>query len=255
MMNMEQFIIQDNKLILNALKKINDNKKGFLLVKNKEKKIVGTLTDGDIRRAFINGITINNAIADVYNRSFKYVYVEDDFSKAIEFFKSDAIDFLPIIDKNKNIVNLVTKKNMHVLLMEDIEFDLTYNFLSLDDSLLEHEIYNRPWGFYKTTFLNPYSQAKIIKVNPKGQLSLQEHKKREEHWVVVHGVGEVVLGESIKKVFAGDYIFIPKGCKHKLSNTSHVTSLMIAEVQLGEYFGEDDIIRYEDIYGRIKNNI
>ncbi len=251
-MNIEQFIIQDQEFILEALKKINSNKKGFLLVIDKEKKIVGTLTDGDIRRAFITEITIHDKITDVYNRSFKYVYVKDDFSKVIEFFKSDAIEFLPIIDKNRNIVNLVTKKNVHVLLMEDIEFDFTYDFLSLDDSLLEHEIYNRPWGFYKTTFLNPYSQAKIIKVNPKGQLSLQEHKKREEHWVVVHGVGEVILGESVKKVSAGDYIFIPKGCKHKLSNTSNAHSLMIAEVQLGEYFGEDDIIRYEDVYGRIK---
>ncbi|CAK7063200.1 CBS domain-containing protein [Tissierella sp.] len=251
-MNIDQFIILSNESIMAALKKINDNKKGFLIVINLEQKIIGTLTDGDIRRAFINGATTNDVITDIYNNNFKYVYVYDDFSNAVEIFKSDAIDFLPIIDKNRKVVNLVTKKNVHILLMEDIEFNFNYNFLSLDDSLLEHEIYNRPWGFYKTTFLNPYAQAKIIKVNPKGQLSLQEHKQREEHWVVVHGVGEVILGESVKKVAAGEYIFIPKGCKHKLSNTSNIQSLMVAEVQLGEYFGEDDIIRYEDIYGRVK---
>ena len=100
-------------------------------------------------------------------------------------------------------MNIITKKNMHVLLMEDIEFDNTYDFLSIDDTILEHEIYNRPWGLYKTTFLNLYSQSKIIKVNPLGELSLQEHKRREEYWIVINGVGEVVLGESIKNVSSG----------------------------------------------------
>lgn len=147
-------------------------------------------------------------------------------------------------------MNIITKKNMHVLLMEDIEFDNTYDFLSIDDTILEHEIYNRPWGLYKTTFLNLYSQSKIIKVNPLGELSLQEHKRREEYWIVINGVGEVVLGESIKNVSSGSFIYVPKGCKHKLINTSSEEFLMVAEVQLGDYFGEDDIIRYEDKYGR-----
>ncbi|WP_242972885.1 phosphomannose isomerase type II C-terminal cupin domain [Anaeromicrobium sediminis] len=135
--------------------------------------------------------------------------------------------------------------------MKDIKFDLNYNFLSIDDSILENEIYNRPWGFYKTTFSNPYSQSKIIKINPLGELSLQEHKHREEHWIVIYDIGDVILGESKKKVSTGSYIFIPKGCKHKISNPSETKSLMIAEVQLGEYFGENDIIRYQDIYGRV----
>lgn len=139
---------------------------------------------------------------------------------------------------------------MHYLLIEDIKFNLYFDFSTLDNKSIEHEIYNRPWGFYKTTFLNKYARAKIIKVYPEGALSLQEHKKREEHWVVIKGEGELIIGESIKIVRSGDYIYIPKGCKHKITNKCKNESLMISEVQLGEYFGEDDIIRYEDKYGR-----
>lgn len=248
---MNKFIITDNDSIMNSLKKIELNKKGFLIVVDLNEKVIGTLTDGDIRRAFIKGNNVDDTIGDIYSKDFKFLYEDDDFSKVVKLFKSTKIDFLPIVDENKILINIITKKNMHVLLMEDIDFDLRYDFLSLDDSILEHEIYDRPWGIYKTTFLNPYSQSKIIKVNPKRELSLQEHKKREEHWVIIYGEGEVILGESIKKVSSGDYIFVPKGCKHKLVNKSYTKPLMVAEVQLGEYFGEDDIIRYEDVYGRV----
>ena len=208
------------------------------------------MTDGDIRRAFINGTNINDQIVNIYNKKFEKVFINDEFSKIIELFKDNRLKFVPIIDMEGKLVNIITKNNIQMLLLEDIDFDLEYDFLSLDEDLLEHEIYHRPWGFYKTTFLNPYSQSKIIKVKPLGELSLQEHKRREEYWVIIKGSGEVVIGESKKKVAPGSYVYIPKGCKHKLINTSNVSSLMVAEVQLGDYFGEDDIIRYQDIYGR-----
>lgn len=249
-MDLSNYLIKSTELILEALKKIDNNKKGFLLVVDEEMHFLGTLTDGDIRRAFISGASLSDTVEKVYNRESIKVNRNEDFSKAIELFKSPKIKFIPIIDKHNKIVNVITKSNMHVLLLGDMKFDLDYDFLKLDDSLLEHEIYNRPWGFYKTTFINEYSQSKIIKVNPNGILSLQEHKRREEYWVVINGIGEVTVGESIKNVESGDFIYIPKGCKHRLKNMSDSESLMIAEVQLGDYFGEDDIIRYNDFYGR-----
>lgn len=249
-MDLNRYSIEPSESILEALKKIDDNKKGFLLVTNEEKLFMGTLTDGDIRRAFIKGIEINEKIDKIYNRQSEKVSSDEEFSKVIELFKSPRIKFLPIIGEKGKLTNVITKSNMHVLLLEDTKFDLDYEFTKIDDSLLEHEIFNRPWGFYKTTFINDYSQSKIIKVNPKGVLSLQEHKRREEYWVVINGSGEVTVGESVKRVESGNFVYIPKGCKHRLENTSEIESLMIAEVQLGDYFGEDDIIRYDDIYGR-----
>lgn len=250
-MDLACYTIKPTESVLEALKRIDENQKGFLLVVDHEGILLGTLTDGDIRRAFIKGIKIEEKVEKIYNQKSQKVSSDEEFSKVIELFKSPRIKFLPITDERGKLTNVITKANMHVLLLEDIKFDLDYEFTKLDDSLLEHEIFNRPWGFYKTTFINDYSQSKIIKVNPKGVLSLQEHKRREEYWVVINGSGEVTVGESVKKVESGNFVYIPKGCKHRLENTSDTESLMIAEVQLGDYFGEDDIIRYEDIYGRI----
>ncbi len=250
-MDLSNYTINYSETLFKALKKIEKNNKGFLLVVDDENFLKGTLTDGDIRRGLIESMSINDSVKKIYNKNHKKIFISDSFSKIIKSFKDSRIKFLPIVNELNEIVNIITKSNLHVLLLEDIEFDMNYNFLELDDSFLEHEIYNRPWGIYKTTFINDYSQSKIIKVNPKGKLSLQEHKKREEYWIVINGTGEVTLGESIKKIDSGDFIFIPKGCKHRLENISDDEFLMIAEVQIGEYFGEDDIIRYSDIYGRI----
>ena len=249
-MDLSFFLIRPFESILEALNKIDNNNKGFLLVVDDDRHFKGTLTDGDIRRAFIKGMGINEKIEGVYNKNSEKAFRSDEFNGVIELFKNPKIKFLPIIDEEGKAVNVITKSNMHVLLLKDIKFDLDYDFIELDDSLLEHEIFNRPWGLYKTTFINEYSQSKVIKVYPNGVLSLQEHKRREEYWVVIKGVGRVTIGESVKKVESGNFIYIPKGCKHRLENASEIDSLMIAEVQLGDYFGEDDIIRYEDAYGR-----
>lgn len=250
-MMIEKFTITEKEKIIDALQKIQSNKKGFLIVTDNNNILKGTLTDGDIRRAFIKKYTTENLIGEIYNKKEEYIFIYENFNRVIELFKSEKINFLPIVNEDKKLLNVITKRNLHILLMEDTKFDLNYNFLSINDNLLDHEIYNKPWGFYKTTFLNPYSQAKIIKINPKGELSLQEHKKREEHWIIICGEGLLTLDESKKQVKAGEYIYIPKGCKHKIINTSCNDSLMMAEIQLGSYFGEDDIVRYEDIYGRI----
>lgn len=247
-MIISDFTLSDQKTICDALKKIDDNGKGFLLIINELNELMGTLTDGDLRRAFINGITINDKIDRTVNKNFSKLNIDDEFKKAIELFKDSKIEFLPIVNQKNQLINVITKKNMHVLLLSDIEFDWFYNFSNLEDTLLEHEIYDRPWGFYKTTFLNNYSQSKILNVKPLKELSLQEHKRREEYWVVITGVGEIILGDSVKRIEAGSFVFVPKSCKHKLRNLSQSEALMIAEVQLGDYFGEDDIQRYDSVY-------
>ncbi len=241
-------IIKEDETINKALKKLEINKKRFLIVLNEENKVIGTLTDGDIRRSFLRGLDINSII--YYNKDFKFLNINSTFDEVCELFKNEKVDFLPIVDKNNKLVNIITKKQFHIMLLENINFDLTYDFTTFDNTVLEHEIYNRPWGFYKSTMLSSHAQAKIITVFPDGELSLQEHKKREEHWVIIKGKGKVILGESEIDVYPGKYIYIPKGCKHQIINNSN-ENIIFSEVQLGEYFGEDDIIRYSDKYGRI----
>ncbi len=245
------FTIKSNETILTALEKINDNQHGFLIVVSSKNKLVGTLTDGDIRRALVNGASIEDEIANYYQMRCKSVCVKDEVAAVIDIFKEQSIDFLPIIDSEQTLVNLITRKQLHAILLKDLHVTLNFDFIKLDETIVDYEIFQRPWGFYKTTVLNDYFQSKIIHVKPGAALSLQMHNHREEHWIIVHGNGKVQIGESFIQVQGGSSLFIPKGCKHRLMNTSETESLILTEVQIGDYFGEDDIIRFEDIYGRV----
>lgn len=115
----------------------------------------------------------------------------------------------------------------------------------------EHLFENRPWGRYEILADQKQYKAKTITVDPGQQLSYQSHAKREEHWVVVSGQAEVVLDEKVHSLKGGEHIFIPKGAKHRMRNPGK-EPLVFVEVQTGSYFGEDDIVRYQDDYNRVK---
>jgi mannose-6-phosphate isomerase-like protein (cupin superfamily) len=94
-------------------------------------------------------------------------------------------------------------------------------------------------------------QVKRLHVNPGAKLSLQMHHKRAEHWVVVSGTATAINGEEVLTLKEGDSTYIPIGTTHGLENKTN-EQLEIIEVQSGVYLGEDDIVRFEDIYGRVK---
>ncbi len=108
----------------------------------------------------------------------------------------------------------------------------------------------RPWGYYEVLSDAPDHKVKRIVVNPGGILSLQRHKKRAEHWFIVSGAGIVTLGKKKYPVKPGSAIDIPSGAAHRVENTSS-KDLVLIEIQTGTYFGEDDIERLEDKYGRV----
>lgn len=91
---------------------------------------------------------------------------------------------------------------------------------------------------------------KRIVVKPNAQLSLQMHHHRSEHWIVVSGCADIVNGEQIISLQPNESTYIPAGHKHRLINPG-VMDLVLIEVQCGEYLGEDDIVRFEDVYGRV----
>jgi mannose-1-phosphate guanylyltransferase/mannose-6-phosphate isomerase len=107
----------------------------------------------------------------------------------------------------------------------------------------------RPWGWYDSIESGLNFQVKRLHVNPGAKLSLQMHNKRAEHWVVIDGVANVTNGEKTFTLTVGESTYIPIGAKHSLENKASQT-LEIIEVQSGAYLGEDDIVRFEDIYGR-----
>jgi len=109
--------------------------------------------------------------------------------------------------------------------------------------------FHRPWGWYETLCLGDRFQVKRIMVKPGGVLSLQSHVHRAEHWVVVSGTAKVTVGETAKLLSENESVYIPLGEVHRMENPGKVPMYLI-EVQTGAYLGEDDIIRYEDVYNR-----
>ncbi|MFO0470231.1 MAG: cupin domain-containing protein, partial [Pseudomonadota bacterium] len=117
------------------------------------------------------------------------------------------------------------------------------------EALLHTRVY-RPWGTYESLVESDRFQVKRIVVNPGQQLSLQMHHHRAEHWVVVSGTAEVTNGDKIVMLTENQSTYIPLGQVHRLANPGKVP-LEIIEVQSGSYLGEDDIVRFEDTYGRV----
>lgn len=115
-------------------------------------------------------------------------------------------------------------------------------------SIIDNES-QRPWGYYEVLLDAPYTKVKEITVEPGHRLSYQSHHKREEYWTVVKGNLTVILEGKEHTLYTGKSIHIPVGSKHRAWNKTDKLVQFI-EVQTGAYFGEDDIIRYEDDYER-----
>lgn len=107
----------------------------------------------------------------------------------------------------------------------------------------------RPWGWFESLATGPRFQVKRIVVKPGGALSLQSHFHRAEHWIVVEGTARITIGDEVRLVSENQSVYIPLGTQHRLENPGKLPMVLI-EVQTGSYLGEDDIIRYEDVYAR-----
>ena len=108
---------------------------------------------------------------------------------------------------------------------------------------------HRPWGWFESLALGERFQVKRICVKPGAALSLQSHNHRSEHWIVVDGTAKVTIDDEIKLVNEGQSVYVPLGAKHRMENPGKLPMVLI-EVQIGTYLGEDDIMRYEDVYAR-----
>ena len=114
---------------------------------------------------------------------------------------------------------------------------------------IEHRRIYRPWGYYQGIDTGGRYQVKRIVVKEGARLSLQKHFHRAEHWVVVKGTAEVTIGAEVRTIHENESVYIPIGSKHRLANPGKIP-LELIEVQVGSYLGEDDIQRFDDVYGR-----
>lgn len=118
------------------------------------------------------------------------------------------------------------------------------------DEVVNHRLVNRPWGYYETLEIRQGYQLKRIVVSPGASLSLQMHKQRAEHWTVISGVALVTCDDREFVLNPNESTFIPLGSKHRLTNNGS-EAVEIIELQVGDYLGEDDIVRFEDMYDRV----
>lgn len=108
----------------------------------------------------------------------------------------------------------------------------------------------RPWGAYEVLNEGRGFLVKRIRVDPGRRLSLQSHTHRAEHWVVISGTGRVTVGTTELRVGENTHVFIPRGARHRIENTADAIALVFVEVQTGETLLEEDIVRYDDDFGR-----
>jgi len=115
---------------------------------------------------------------------------------------------------------------------------------------MNDKIEQRPWGYFEVLSENEKFKVKKIVLAPNQRLSLQKHKLRNEHWYILEGEADVTLNENLISLKKGQSIDIPQDYKHRVANNSTSNTVLI-EIQTGSYFGEDDIIRFDDDYKRV----
>lgn len=177
------------------------------------------------------GDVMSVACSNCYLRSSGRLLVAIGLSDVVAVETSDAV--------------LVSKLSRTQDLKKVVEKLESTGRIEADNSPVVH----RPWGTYESIARGDHYQSKRIVVNPRQALSLQLHHHRSEHWTIVEGKAEVILGDETKQVQKNESVYIPKGTIHRLKNNSDQPVVLI-EVQCGEYLGEDDIVRLDDVYFR-----
>ena len=157
---------------------------------------------------------------------------------------TSGVEDIIVIENNDSImIQKMGKSDAGV--KKVVEYLKEKEYPELSDNMVVY----RPWGKYEILIDQPNYKVKKITVNPNSKLSLQSHKRRAEHWVVVKGEATIVNGEETIELKVGESAFIPIGHKHRLENKGD-SNLEIIEVQSGDYLEEDDITRYDDEYNR-----
>ena len=182
---------------------------------------------------YINGRVITEKSKNCYLKSEQRLIVGLGIENLIIVETNDAV-LVANREYSQNIGNIVK----------------TLNASEFPEGKMHRKIY-RPWGNYTTIVEGNRWQVKLIEVKPNASLSLQMHHHRAEHWIVVNGTALIEKNGEKQLLSENESTFIPLGCKHRLSNPG-LMSLELIEVQSGTYLDEDDIVRFEDSYGRIK---
>jgi len=193
----------------------------------------------DIGNKDVNGNVING---NVFMQDTSNTYINANHHMVATI----GVDSLIVVD-TPDVTFIATQGRAREVksIVESLQVD------GRDEGSMHRKVY-RPWGWYDSIESGEHFQVKRLHVNPGAELSLQMHHKRAEHWVVVSGTATVVNGEEVLTLKEGESTYIPIGITHSLGNKTG-EPLEVIEVQSGVYLGEDDIVRFKDVYGRLKS--
>ena len=191
----------------------------------------------------ISALSSESTADHVFPQNARGNYV---YPRASKVYGLAGVDDLIIVDTDDAL--LVARKG-HSQRVREIVEDMSRKGLRAATQH-DHRFDTRPWGRYDVLAAQDHFKAKLITVTPHARLSYQSHQQRDEHWIVVRGAGKVILEGVERNVKVGDYVYVAKGSRHRMVNP-YDSDLQFVEVQLGSYFGEDDITRYDDDYQRL----
>ena len=189
------------------------------------------------------GVAERDAAGNAHHGDVISVDTRDSYAYASRLVALVGVDNLVVVETDDAV--LVARKD-RVQQVRDVVAKLKADRRS---QVALHREVHRPWGSYDSVDVGDGFQVKRIKVKPGARLSLQSHARRAEHWIVVRGTARVTRDNDVFELFANQSAYIPIGARHRLENPGAET-LELIEVQSGDYLGEDDIVRYDDAYGR-----
>jgi len=219
----------------------------YLLLENTKNILVRPLkslwSDLGTWKSISNLPLINNKINKSEYDSLYSLDSRDCFVSSKKIVATIGVENLVIVDTSDAL--LIANKDKTDLVSE-IQKNTT-NDIKLN---IEGQRTYRPWGWFEVIYSDSTYKVKKLHIFPKSRLSLQSHKQRAENWTIVSGVAQVTKNDKTFQLNEGESIFIPKGSKHSIENKTQ-KYIDIIEVQTGSYLEEDDIVRYEDLYGRV----
>ncbi len=219
-MKIDKYVINKKETIQSALNKIESNHLGVIFVEDDYDKIIGVSSSNNIKKYLFKNNNLMTSIISCMNTNYKFIYEDEATRENILKNLISKTTVLPILNRDMQLISVVSDKQM------------SWNTTS-----------HKPWGYYNLISKTENYLIKKIVIFPQEGISLQKHSFRSEHWIVLSGEAEIIIGEEIIILKESESTFVPVEKKHKISN-KYNKPLIILETQLGSKLSETDIIRY-----------
>lgn len=242
-------LVSSGETLYDALERLHARPEKAVVIVDTVGRLAGVLDEAGLRAALLSAGTLDAPLSSLDLPRDPSVHVDTPFDEVVRTTLAAAATLVPVLDDHDRVVNAFTREHLHHLLAGDLPWDPRVDFTAIGGGERPDAV-TRPWGFYRSLLTTAFTQAKILSVAPGQELSLQKHFHREEYWTVVRGEGIFRLDDDRFTVRRGFTVHIPREAVHWIRNTHQSEALILVEVQVGDYFGEDDIVRLSDKYHR-----